>query len=109
MTCAAVLLAGCAGDAEPDPPALLDVAIVDSGVLGSQAFRLEDGRLTPLAELGRRTVFSRAGTGDRQGITFNEIYLREADGSVVRMTSNRHPDLAPQLLQDGRIAFVSCV
>lgn len=109
MTCAAVLLAGCSDDADPDPPALLDVAIVDSGVRGSQAFRLEDGRLTPLAELGRRTVFSRAGTGDRQGITFNEIYLREADGSVVRMTSNRHPDLAPQLLKDGRIAFVSCL
>ena len=108
LTCATVLVAACGGNGEPDPPALLHVAVVDSGKRGSQAFRLEDGRLTPIAELGRRTVFSRAGTGDRQGITFNEIYLREADGSVQQLTRNRQPDLAPQLLEDGRVAFVSC-
>ena len=109
LTCAAVLAAACGGDGEPDAPAVLDVAIVDSGKRDSQAFRLEGGRLTPIAVLGRRAVFSRAGTGERQGIAFNEIYLREADGSVEQMTRNRHPDLAPQLLKDGRIAFVSCV
>lgn len=104
-----MLAAGCGGDDAHDPPVLLDVATVEKGVQRSHAFRLRDGRLAPLAKLGRRTVFSRAGTGDRQGIVFNEIYLREADGSVDQLTSNRQPDLAPELMKDGRVAFVSCV
>lgn len=110
MTVAAsLLLAGCSGEEASEPPALLDVNIVASGERRSQAFRLDAGRLTPLAALGRRTVFDRAGTGDRQSVAFQEIYVREADGSVTQLTRNRRPDLSPQLLKDGRVAFVTCV
>ena len=69
---AVLLLAACAGDEVETGPALLDVTIVDSGERRSEAFRLADGRLTPLADgLGRRTVFSRAGSDpDRQSIAW---------------------------------------
>lgn len=106
----ALLVVACGGSQEPDPPALLDVTIVDSGERRSKAFRLTNGRLTPLeGPLGRRTVFSQAGSEpDRQSIVWEEIYLREADGTERQLTRDRRADLAPQLLRDGRVAFVSC-
>lgn len=105
-----LLVAGCADSEEPDSAALLDVTIVASGERLSEAFRLEDGRLSPTdGSLGRLAVFSRAGSEpDRQSIVWEEIYLREADGSEVQLTNDRRADLAPQLLDDGRVAFVSC-
>jgi Tol biopolymer transport system component len=108
----AVVLAACGGDPQSlDPPALLDVTIVASGERRSKTFRLYEGRLTLVTRgLGRRTVVSRSGSDpDRQGIAWEEIYLREADGSEARLTTDRRADLAPQLLRDGRVAFVSCV
>jgi len=105
-----ILAVGCGGSKEPDPPALLDVTIVDSGDRFQTAYRLADGRLTRIAGgLGRRAVFSRAGSEpDRQSIVWEEIYVREPDGSERKLTSDQRADLAPQLLRDGRVAFVSC-
>lgn len=106
-----LLLTGCAGGGdEPQRAALLDVTIVDSGERFSEAFRISGGRLTPRpGGLGERTVFSRAGSEpDRQSIVWEEIYLREADGTERRLTRDRKADHSPQLLRDGRVAFVSC-
>jgi hypothetical protein len=109
---AATFLAACSGgdEREPDGAALLEATIVDSGERHHKVFRLSEGRLTPVAgPLGRRTVFSRAGSEpDRQSIVWEEIYLRETDGSERRLTNDQRADLAPQLLRDGRVAFVSC-
>lgn len=107
---ATLLLAGCGGSEPSDPPALLDVTIVDSGERFQAAYRLAGGELERISTgVGRRTVFSRAGSEpDRQGIVWEEIYLRGPDGSERRLTSDRRADLAPQLLRDGRIAFLSC-
>jgi Tol biopolymer transport system component len=100
----------CGGNEEPDPPALLDVTIVDSGDRFQTAYRLADGRLTRMSGgFARRTVFSRAGSEpDRQSIVWEEIYVREPDGSERRLTNDQRADLAPQLLRDGRVSFVSC-
>lgn len=107
----ALLLAGCGGDEERDRTAQLDVTIVASGERRSEVFRLVDGRLTPSpGGLEERAVFGRAGSEpDRQSIAWEEIYIREADGSEKQLTRDRRADFAPQLLSDGRVAFVSCV
>lgn len=110
----AVLVGACSGgDSEPAERtglALLDVTIVDSGERRSQVFRLSEGRLSLTEGLGRRTVFSRAGSEpDRQSIVWEEVYLREADGTEQQLTKDERADLAPRLLRDGRVAFVSCV
>jgi Tol biopolymer transport system component len=108
----AVLVAACSGSDEREAaePAFLDVMIVDAGERRSEAFRLTEGRLVPLAGgLRRRTVFNRAGSEpDRQSIVWEEIYLRGADGSERKLTNDERADLSPQLLRDGRVAFVSC-
>jgi hypothetical protein len=112
----AALVGACsgAGDSEPNEsagPAVLDVTIVDSGERRLQVFRMSGGVLSPLKEggLGQRRVFSRAGSEpDRQGIIWEEIYLIEPDGTRMRLTNDRRADLAPQLLRDGRVAFLSC-
>lgn len=105
-----VACSGGDGPAEPTGAALLDVTIVDSGERRAEAYRLRAGRLVPTGSLGRRTVFGHAGSEpDRQSIVWEEIYLREPDGSERRLTRDQRADLAPQLLSDGRVAFVSCV
>ena len=108
--------AGCAGGdetpvVEPSGPAVLEVQIVESGRYSSETYTLARGRLGAReVPLRRPTVFSRAGDEpDRQSIVWEEIYLRDGDGSVRRLTHDRNADLAPQLLGDGRVAFVSCV
>jgi Tol biopolymer transport system component len=90
---------------------LLEAIIIDAGQRRTRPFRLEEGRLLPLSgPLGRSTVFSRAGSEpDRQSIVWEEIYLRGPLGTERRLTRNRRADLAPQLLRDGRVAFVSCL
>jgi len=104
-----VLLAGCAGSDTPEEPATIVVDVNVRGEPSFETFRLADGRLTP-GKLDAPRVYGRAGEEpDRQSIVWEEIYLREPDGSVRRLTNDRRADLAPQLLQDGRIAFVSCV
>jgi len=105
----ALLLAGCAGRDTPDDPATIVVDVNVRGERSFETFRLADGRLTP-SKLDERRVFGRAGEEpDRQSISWEEVYVREPDGSVRQLTNDRRADLAPQLLRDGRVAFISCV
>lgn len=106
---ACVLLAGCGGEAELDEPATLVVDVNVRGDRSFETFALADGRLTPGA-LSEARVFGRAGDEEpEEGITYEELYLREADGTVRRLTRDRRADLAPELLRDGRVAFLSCL
>ncbi|MBA2462398.1 MAG: PD40 domain-containing protein [Actinobacteria bacterium] len=111
-----LMVAGCAGGddasvSEQSDPAVLEVQIVARGQRSAEARAVTQGRLgSRQAAIPVPRVFSRAGSEpDRQSIVWEEIYLREPDGSERRLTSDRNADLAPQLLGDGRAAFVSCV
>src|SRR5687768_7046065 len=108
---AAVLLAlaGCTSEEQTEGPAMLVVDVNVRGERSFETFALAGGRLTA-GELRAPRVYGRAGSEpDRQSIAYEEIYLVEADGDVRQLTDDRRPDLAPQLLEDGRVAFVSCV
>lgn len=104
------LLAGCSGsDLSRDGEATLLVNVNVRGEQSLETFTVTDGRLTP-GELDAPYVFSRAGDEpDRQSIVWEEIYLHDRDGAVRRLTDDRRADLAPQLLRDGRVAFLSCI
>jgi Tol biopolymer transport system component len=104
-----LFVAACGGnDAEPERGATLVVNVNVRGEQSFETFAIAEGHLTP-GRLDADQVYSRAGSEpDRQSIVWEEIYLRERDGSVRRLTSDRRADLAPQLLEDGRVAFVSC-
>jgi Tol biopolymer transport system component len=105
---ALALVAGCAGSETRDGPATLVVDVNVRGEYSFDTFTLADGRLAP-GRLHARRVYARAGDEEPQeGITYEEVYLREPDGTVQRLTDDRRADLAPQLLADGRVAFVSC-
>jgi Tol biopolymer transport system component len=104
-----VVAAGCSGGDDEPRRAMLEIHIVDEGQRRSEVVEIRNGQLGRRIEAASDpAVFSRAGTGDRQSIAWEEIYLREPGGSVRRLTNDRNPDLAPQLLGDGRVAFVSC-
>jgi len=107
----AVVLAGCGGGGggadAPDQRATLVVDVNVRGERSVETFVVVDGQLEP-GKLDGPRVYGHAGEGDEQGITYEEIYLRGPDGTVRQLTSDGRADLAPRLLRDGRVAFVSC-
>jgi Tol biopolymer transport system component len=106
----ALMLAGCAGGAEPDRDAraTLVVTIRTDGALSTEAFTVEGGRLKP-GELDEARVYARAGDEEpEEGISFEEIYFVEPVTEPRRLTRDRHFDHSPSLSRDGRVVFVSC-
>jgi Tol biopolymer transport system component len=103
-----LLLAGCRGDGEEDRSATLVVDVNVRGKRSFETFTLADGRLTPAARDPRR-VYSRAGDEEpEEGISYEEIYLVEPGEKPRRLTNDRRFDHSPALLQDSRVAFITC-
>lgn len=104
-----VILAGCAESDAPEGTATIVVSVNDRGKNFDETFALEDGRLAP-GELNGPRVYGRAGdTEPEEGITYGEIYLVRPGEQPQQLTSDRNFDGAPQLLRDGRVAFLSCL
>jgi WD40-like Beta Propeller Repeat len=103
------LLAGCGGDqATRDAEPTLIVNVNVRGEQSLEAFTVAEGTLTP-GQWAAPYAYGRAGSEpDRQSIVWEEIHLRAPDGMVRQLTDDRRADLAPQLLRDGRVAFLSC-